>query len=137
MAKIVHTELITNNPKATADFVGKMFGWQIKKWDNPKMEYYTWQYPGEQMGGGGIGHAGEMASKQGPHIDIYVDVDNIADAINKAKSLGATQLVPETEIGGDMGYFAVIQIPGGCNLGLWAKQPSMKTEKQPTMSRDR
>jgi predicted enzyme related to lactoylglutathione lyase len=134
MSKIIHTELITNNPKATADFIGKMFGWPVQKWDNPKMEYYTWSYPGEKMGGGGIGKVSEMGSKQGPHIDVYVDVDNLAETIDKAKSLGATQLMGETEIGGDMGYFAMLQIPGGCVLGIWAKNPSKKTEQKPSMS---
>jgi predicted enzyme related to lactoylglutathione lyase len=127
MSKVVHTELITDNPKATADFVGKMFAWKIEKWNdpsNPQMEYYMWNYPGEKMGGGGIGKVSEMGSKQGPHIDIYVDVDNIAAAIEKAKSLGATQLIGETAIGGGMGHFAIISIPGGCNLGLWSQNPS-------------
>lgn len=135
MSKVVHTELITDNPKATADFVGKMFGWQIEKWNDPKMEYYMWKYPGEQMGGGGIGKTGGMGDKRGPHVDIYVDVENIAAAIEKAKALGAAQLVGETIIGdGQMGYFAILQIPGGCVLGLWAQKPSMKSEPQPTIS---
>jgi predicted enzyme related to lactoylglutathione lyase len=124
MSKVVHTELITDNPKATADFVGKMFGWKVKKWDNPKMEYYTWSYPDEKMGGGGIGAVSEQAAQKGPHIDIYIDVDNIMIAVEKAKSLGATQLMAETAIGGDMGYFAVVKIPGGCILGLWCLKPS-------------
>jgi len=125
MPKVVHTELITDNPKATADFVGKMFGWNIKKWENPGFEYYMWNYPGEEMGGGGIGSTSGMGPKQPPHIDIYVDVENIAAAITKAKSLGGTQVLGETAIGdGEMGYFAVIQIPGGVNLGIWCLKPS-------------
>jgi predicted enzyme related to lactoylglutathione lyase len=135
MSKVIHTELITNNPKATADFVAKLFGWKVEKWDNPKTEYYMWNYPGEKMGGGGIGKAGELGSKQGPHIDIYVDVENVAHAVEKAISLGATQMMGETAIGdGEMGYFAVITIPGGVNLGLWSMKPSMKTEPQHSMS---
>jgi predicted enzyme related to lactoylglutathione lyase len=134
MPKVVHTELITNNPKATADFVAKMFGWNVEKWNDPKMEYYMWSYPGEQMGGGGIAGISEMGSKQGPHIDIYVDVENIAHSIEKAKLMGATQLIGETEIGGGMGYFAVITIPGSINLGLWSKVPSKQPEAQPSMS---
>ncbi len=134
MAKIIHTELITDNPKATADFVGKLFNWKVEKWNDPKNEYYMWSYPGEKEGGGGIGKTGGMGSKLGPHVDIYVDVENIAASIDKAKSLGATQIIPETEISGGMGYFAIIQIPGGCNLGLWSKQPSMKAKAEPSMS---
>ena len=134
MSKVVHTELITNNPKATAEFVAKMFGWQVEKWNDPKAEYYLWNYPGEKMGGGGIGGSTEMGSKQAPHIDIYIDVENIGESIDKAKSLGAIQLMGETAIGGGMGYFAVIQIPGGVNLGIWSLNPSKKPETQPAMS---
>ncbi len=136
MSKVVHTELITENPKATADFVAKMFGWQIQKWDNPKAEYYMWNYPGEKMGGGGIGMVSSDQVQPGPHIDIYVDVENVNDAIGKAVSLGAKQLVGETAIGdGEMGYYGVIQIPGAVTLGLWAQKPSTKQqEKQHTMS---
>ncbi len=130
MHKLIYTELITENPKATADFVGKLFGWEIQKYTDPKMEYYMWNYPGEKMGGGGIGKANQMGDKRGPRIDIYVDVDNISDTIERATRMGATQLVGETAIGGDMGYFAMIQIPGGVVLGLWAKQPSVKKQPQ-------
>jgi hypothetical protein len=138
MSKVVHTELITDNPKATADFVGKMFGWKIEKWDNPKTEYYMWNYPGEKMGGGGIGSVSEMGSKQGPHIDIYVDVENISAAIEKAKSLGGSQMIAETAIGeGEMGYFAVIQIPGGVNLGLWSMKPSKQSEPKHSVSQQK
>jgi predicted enzyme related to lactoylglutathione lyase len=137
MPKIVHTEIISDNAKATADFVAKMFGWKVEKWSDPKMEYYMWSYPDEKMGGGGIGSTSGMGKKQMPHIDIYVDVENISHAIEKAKALGATQLIGETAIGGDMGYFAVIQIPGGCNLGLWSKVPSIQPEKQKATSQQR
>ncbi len=135
MSKIMHTEFISDNPKATADFIGKLFGWKIEKWNDPKMEYYMWSYPDEKTGGGGIGKVGEMGTKQGPHVDVYADVENITDTINKARTLGATQLMGETPIGdGEMGYFAMLQIPGGCVLGIWAKNPSMKHEPQPTAS---
>jgi len=124
MSKVVHTELISSDPKATADFVGKMFDWQIKKWEDPKGTYYLWNYPGQEMGGGGIGKVSDMPNPQGPHISIYIDVDNIAKAIEKAKSLGATIMMGETAIGGGMGYFAIMSIPGGCNIGIWAQNPS-------------
>ena len=122
MAKIVHTDLITDNPKATADFVGKMFGWYVKKWEDAGEEFYWWNYiDGTEKGGvGGIGQAG----KNGPHIDVYVEVEDINATIEKAKSLGATEVRGETEIGEGLGYFAAIQIPGGVKLGLCAKEKS-------------
>ena len=124
MSKIVHTEFISKDSKATADFVEKMFGWQIKKWDDPKGAYYLWNYPGQEMGGGGIGGVNEMSAFNMPHISIYIDVDNIAKSLEKAQSLGAKVVMGETAIGGGMGHFAIMSIPGGCNIGIWAQNPS-------------
>ncbi len=132
MSKIVHTALITGNPKATADFVGKLLGWKIDKMASPGSEYYLWNYPGEKEGGGGIGSSPEDQIDKSPHINIFVDVDNLGEALARAKSLGARQIWEETEIPNDMGYFLVLEIPGGVNLGLWSKQPSMKHVKSGT-----
>jgi predicted enzyme related to lactoylglutathione lyase len=126
MGKIVHTELVSNNAKATADFVTKMFGWKVQAMKMPAgMEYYMWNYPDGQMGtGGGIGNTSSEHRQTTPHINIFVDVENIAAAVEKAKSMGATLLTPETAIPDGMGYFAVISDPGGCTLGLWSQKPS-------------
>ena len=131
MSKIVHTEFMTDNPKGTADFIGKMFGWKIKKMNSPNMEYYLWNYPGEENSpGGGIGGLSPQSATKTPHVAVTVDVENIAEAIKKAKSFGAKELVAETAIGGDMGYFAILSIPGGVNLGLWSLNPSNQTESK-------
>jgi predicted enzyme related to lactoylglutathione lyase len=123
MSIIVHTEFISSNAKATADFVGKMFGWQIQKMNAPGMEYYMWNYPGEKEGGG-IGNASSEHRQTSPYINIFVDVENLETSIEKARSMGATLLTPETAIPDGMGYFAVLSIPGGCTLGIWSQKPS-------------
>jgi predicted enzyme related to lactoylglutathione lyase len=126
MSKIVHTELISNDAKATADFVGKMFGWKVHQMTMPAgMEYYMWNYPDGQMGtGGGIGNTSDQPGQNLPHIGIFIDVDDLGAALAKAKSLGATQVVGETEIPDGMGYFIVISIPGGTVIGIWSQKPS-------------
>ncbi len=129
MSKIVHTAFISENPRATADFFGKLLGWKIDKMASPGSEYYLWNYPGEIEGGGGIGSVSEDQIDKSPHVNIFVDVDNLGDALARAKSLGATQIWEETEIPNNMGYFLVLEIPGGIKMGLWSKQPSMKHVK--------
>jgi predicted enzyme related to lactoylglutathione lyase len=125
MGKIVHTEFVSANAKATADFVTKMFGWRMEKMNTPGMEYYMWNYPDGQMdAGGGIGNTSSEHRQPSPHINIFVDVENLAAAIEKAKSLGATLLTPETAIPDGGGYFAVLSEPGGCTLGIWSQKPS-------------
>jgi predicted enzyme related to lactoylglutathione lyase len=124
MSKIVHTEFISKNAKATADFVGKMFGWKVEKMPAGNMEYYLWNYPGEKMGGGGIGNVSSEHRDKVPHISIFVDVENLGAALEKAKSLGATVLTPETEIPNNMGYFIVLSAPGGVTIGIWSQKGS-------------
>lgn len=53
----------------------------------------------------------------------YVQVDNIATATAKAKSLGATVMKDVTEIPG-MGSFSVLIDPTGAAIALW--QPKAK-----------
>ena len=48
----------------------------------------------------------------------YVQVDDVAAATKKAKSLGATVLNDKTEVPG-FGWFSVIQDPTSGVLGLW------------------
>jgi predicted enzyme related to lactoylglutathione lyase len=124
MSKIVHTELISNDARATADFVGKVFGWKVDRMDAGNMEYYIWNYAGEKMGGGGIANVSSEHRDKVPHINIFVDVENLAAALEKAKSLGAAVLVPEMEIPNGMGYFIVLSAPGGVTIGIWSQKGS-------------
>ena len=48
----------------------------------------------------------------------YVEVDDIAAATKKAKSLGATIVKDVTEVPG-AGWLSIIQDPTGAVLGLW------------------
>jgi hypothetical protein len=53
----------------------------------------------------------------------YVNVDNVAAATAKAKSLGATVLREVTEVP-NAGSFSIIVDPTGAMLGLW--QPKQR-----------
>ena len=53
-----------------------------------------------------------------PHWRVYFGVANVDDITSKADSLGATILVPGTEIPG-IGRFAVIQDPQGAVFGIF------------------
>ena len=119
MHKIVHTEFVTSNPKRTADFFTELFGWEMHSMEG--MEYIVWNYPDAKEGGGGI-----YDSKE-PHTGFstleYIEVENITKSLAKAVELGATVHTEEQSIG-EHGYIGVFTEPGGCTIGLWAKNPS-------------
>ncbi len=134
MSKIVYTELVSNNPKATADFVAKLFGWDIEKIDLGEASHYFWTYPGQKYSDGVVGGSFDEMTDKSPHINIFVEVDNLGDALAKAKSLGATQIMEEFEIPNNLGHFLELEIPGGLKMRLWSRQPSKRTQAQQSVT---
>jgi len=49
-------------------------------------------------------------------------VDGIEESLSKVEAQGGKAVVPKTEIGGDMGYFARFTDSEGNLQGLWAKE---------------
>lgn len=110
----VHVELATTDLGKAKDFYGKLFSWTLE--DVP-MENgsYTLIKVGEGTGGGMMKHPvpGESSSWL-----AYVAVDNVAQATQKARSLGAKIVKDMTEIKG-VGAFSIFVDPTGATLALW------------------
>ncbi len=134
MSKIVHTQLVSDDPQATADFVENLLGWKIEKKDMDGDDCYVWYYPGEKGSDGVIIGAFNEHRDKSPHINILVDADNLGDALAKAKALGATLTMEEIKIPRDMGYLLELEIPGGVKLRLWSKQPSVRKQPQESVT---
>jgi predicted enzyme related to lactoylglutathione lyase len=110
----VHVELRTNDPGKAKTFYGKLFGWKLE--DVPMgPDTYTMIDVGEGTGGG-ITRNPEAGGRSS--WLAYVAVDSVADATQKAKSLGATIKTDVTDIP-NVGTFSVISDPTGAVLALW------------------
>ena len=107
----VHVELLTDDMAKAKDFYGKLFDWKLE--DNPAT-HYTMIGVGKGLGGGMVKHPVPAAPSQWLP---YVEVDDVAAAIAKAKSLGATVCKDVTAIG-EYGWYGVITDPSGASLGL-------------------
>jgi predicted enzyme related to lactoylglutathione lyase len=110
----VHVELNTTDASKAKSFYGKLFDWKLE--DIPAgTDSYTMINVGEGTGGGIMKHAVPGA----PSAWLaYVQVDDIAAATQKAKSLGATVMKDVTEVMG-AGWLSIIIDPTGAALGLW------------------
>jgi len=122
MHRIVHTEFNSRNPKQTAEFFTKLFGWKTHDTSESGMEYITWSYDEETMGGGG-GIYSLPEPSSGITTLVYIDVENITQTLLKAKALGATIKEEEMAIG-PHGFIGIMEEPGGCPIGLWSKTAS-------------
>jgi predicted enzyme related to lactoylglutathione lyase len=110
----VHAELNTTDAGKAKSFYSQLFDWKLED---------------VQMGGGTYtlikvsgGTGGGIQKNPVPGAPsawlTYVQVDDIAAATQKARSLGANVMQDVTEVMG-AGWFSVIVDPTGAALGLW------------------
>jgi uncharacterized protein len=113
----VHVELMTTDVAKAKAFYTGLFDWKLE--DIPGMDY-TIINVGEGTGGGIM----RTVQPDSPSCWLaYVYVDDVADATEKARNLGATICKEVTEIPG-VGWFSVITDPTGATLALWQMNPS-------------
>jgi predicted enzyme related to lactoylglutathione lyase len=110
----VHVELNTTDVDKAKAFYGTLFDWKLEDVSMGDM-VYTMIKVGEGTGGGLMKHPVPGA----PSAWLaYVQVDDIAAATQKAKSLGATIMKDVTEVMG-AGWLSILIDPTGAALGLW------------------
>jgi predicted enzyme related to lactoylglutathione lyase len=116
----VHVELNTTDVSKAKDFYGKLFDWDLEDIPMGEGESYTMISVGKGTGGGIMKHPipGEASAWL-----AYVQIDDIAAATQKAKSLGATIVKDVTEVA-DYGWLSIIVDPTGATLGLWKPKSS-------------
>jgi predicted enzyme related to lactoylglutathione lyase len=111
----VHVELNTTDVDKAKDFYGKLFAWTLEDIPMGPAGTYTMIKVGQGTGGGMVKHPVPGA----PSAWLaYVEVDEIAAATQKARSLGAKIMQDVTEVMG-MGWLSILIDPTGAALGLW------------------
>ena len=88
----------------------------VTNMDETAMEYTLLKAAGDDVAG--VMQITEEMGPVPPHWGVYFGVANVDDTTSKADFLGATILVPGTEIPG-IGRFAVIQDPQGAVFGIF------------------
>lgn len=108
--KVTWFEITGKDAAALRSFYGRLFDWQFRLFE--EMDYGTIDAP-EGGIGGGIGSAGESEA----WITVYVETPDVTATLKTAESLGATVLMPETNVmeGVTIGLF---RDPEGHVVGL-------------------
>jgi len=105
---VVFFEIGCKDPASTTEFYSQLFDWDITA---------------TPMGGsidprGGVqGQITSLGHEPHQYTIFYVQVDDVAAAIEQAVGLGGTALVGPIPI--PIGTFAWIKDPGGNTIGLW------------------
>src|SRR2546429_347748 len=106
---VVHFEIGCQNSGKTQEFYEKLFDWKIEAMGPAAMI--------AAEPGGIAGHITALGHEPNHHTMFYVDVDDVAADLEKAKPLGGKTLVPPVEI--PPGNFAWMPDPEGKKGGLW------------------
>src|SRR5438093_10619013 len=111
----VHVELATTDLAKAKSFYQALFDWKLNEMQMGGGMSYTMIEVGEGTGGGMMKHP--MPGEPSFWL-AYVNVDDIAAATARAKSLGARIVRDVTEVP-NAGSFSIIIDPTGATLGLW------------------
>jgi len=106
---VVHFEIGCKDHAKTQEFCKKLFDWKIEPMGPAAMIALE--------GSGIAGHITSLGHEPHHYTIFYMDVDNVAGYLEKAKSLGGKMLVPPVEV--PEGTFAWMQDPEGNTVGLW------------------
>jgi predicted enzyme related to lactoylglutathione lyase len=108
---------MTTDTEGARAFYTHAIGWGIEMWEGGKQPYPMWKAGEKAIGG--VMPLPEDARKGGvpPHWIAYVSVPDLDATTAKAKELGATVLVPATEIP-DGGRFSILQDPQGAAFAV-------------------
>ena len=105
-------ELMTKDPKAATAFYSAVLPWTAKV----SPEYTEWQV-GKQAAGGMMEMKGAHFEGVPSHWTVYFTVEDCDAAVKKAHGLGASVLLPPTDVA-EVGRFAVLQDPQGAAFNL-------------------
>jgi predicted enzyme related to lactoylglutathione lyase len=108
---VVHMELHTGDLPNACAFYSQLCGWRPERIDAGNGSYLALE-----MGGGFGGGIVECQTKR-PLWLPYVEVSQIADATERARTLGASVLLEPRE--GPAGWRSVVAAPAGAEIAFW------------------
>ena len=113
MNGLAYFEIPSNDLEKADRFYSQLFGWKCELSGDKYLMFSNPDGPD-----GGFAKGMEIHTKG---INIYIEVENLAQTIEKAVELGGKCLKPKTEISPDNGYYAFIEDLEGNKIGLWGK----------------
>ena len=114
---VTQWQVITPDPARHSAFYRDLFGWAMDD-DNPM------GYRAAAMGPGGFDGGFWPAPPAVPAFaQLFIDVDDVDQAVTRAAGLGAQVIMPaQTLPGGDR--LAILRDPEGLSFGVFAKEAS-------------
>jgi predicted enzyme related to lactoylglutathione lyase len=114
VGKFVWHEQVSSDPKQAQDFYTQLFGWGVEAFKPGEVDY-------TMISSGGQSHGGFSKALEGappPHWLGHVQVENVDETIEKAKSAGGKLAAGPFEMG-EVGRIAIITDPQGAFVSAY------------------
>jgi len=110
---VVQWQIVAKDPDAVTRFYSALFGWKVNASN-------ALGYRVVETGNGRGINGGVWPSPPEGHnlVQLFVEVDDIDAALSKATSLGATIIVPKSELP-DGDALAIVLDPAGLSFGMY------------------
>ena len=110
---VVQWQIVAKDPEALTRFYGSLFGWTIHT--NNALGYREVDTQSPKGINGGV-----WPSPPEGHnlVQLFVEVDDVAAYVAKAAALGATVIVPPSELP-DGDALAIVLDPAGLSFGIY------------------
>ena len=126
---IVHFEIAGPEGLSLQQFYRDLFGWDVLT-QGEEMGYYGLVQWNEGGIGGGIFQSSEDMPFRN-YVTVYIQVDDLQAALDKASGLGANTILPPMEIAPDSGSIAMFTDPAGNFMGLHLPPTEMADQIPP------
>ena len=119
---VVQWQIVAKDPDDVARFYSALFGWKVRT--NNALGYRVI----DTGNGRGI-NGGVWPSPPEGHnlVQLFVEVDDIDASLAKATSLGATIIVPKSELP-DGDALAIVLDPAGLSFGMYRPRHGPPTQ---------
>jgi predicted enzyme related to lactoylglutathione lyase len=115
--KICYLEIPANTAEASAAFYSNVFAWKVRERGDGNLAF-------DDTGGVSGTWVKEHDRTPDERTRIYIMVDSIATTLKAIESAGGRVITPRTDIGPNMGAFAVFADPVGNDFGLYEEPPT-------------
>jgi len=119
MPRVIHFEIVADNPERAMKFYKEVFGWEFNKWDGPQDYWLVKTGEDSQPGinGGLTPKTNQGSGNTGGRITNSIDVASIDEFSNKISMEGGKVLSPKMPIPG-VGYLAICEDTEGISFGI-------------------
>jgi uncharacterized protein len=119
MPRVIHFEIVADNPERAMKFYKEVFGWEFNRWDGPQDYWLVKTGEDSQPGinGGLTPKTNQGSGNTGGRITNSIDVPSIDEFSNKISMEGGKVLSPKMPIPG-VGYLAICEDTEGISFGI-------------------